>query len=196
MDSVENNQTDQRLEKLEKEVRALKNSEKTSSKTKDENVNISRRQFLKKAGLGTAGLAMLGLAPASALDVRSNDFNVYTSSSETQALTIDSNQNVEVTDGELRVQGSIKDGAGNKMLDNVVDSGQVALSSGSAVVDTGLSTTSATFSLAIGVNDPDADAKVSGRLYWDDSAGTYKVEIVETETSANPTVNYDIIRVR
>lgn len=62
---------------------------------------------------------------------------------------------------------------------NVVASGQVSLSSGTAVVDTALSATDATFQLALGIDDPGADAKVSGRLFWDDSAGTYKIEIVE-----------------
>lgn len=81
-------------------------------------------------------------------------------------------------------------------LDAVV-SGQTTLSSGSATVDTAISTTDATFMLALGVDDPNADCKVSGRLFWDDSAGTYKVEIVETQTTVgNPTVNYDVIRVR
>lgn len=76
-------------------------------------------------------------------------------------------------------------------------SGQVTLSSGLATVDTGLSITDATFYLALGVDDPDADAKVTGRLFWDDSAGTYKIEIVEDGTSVgNPTVNYDVLRVR
>lgn len=79
---------------------------------------------------------------------------------------------------------------------NVVASGQVSLTSGTAVVDTGLSATDATFQLALGIDDPAADAKVSGRLFWDDSAGTYKVEIVEQETAVDPTVNYDIVRVR
>jgi hypothetical protein len=69
--------------------------------------------------------------------------------------------------------------------------------SGTATVDTGLSTTDATFTLALGIDDPDADAKIAGRLFWDDSAGTYKIEIVEDGTSVgNPTVNYDVVRVR
>jgi hypothetical protein len=50
--------------------------------------------------------------------------------------------------------------------------------------------------LALGVDDPDADAEVAGALFWDDSAGEYEVRIRETDTDVNPTVNYDIIRVR
>jgi hypothetical protein len=93
--------------------------------------------------------------------------------------------------------GLYTDSSGNTMLDSVVDTGQVTLSSGTAVVDTAITAVDATFMLSVGVDDPNADTKVAGRLFWDDSAGTYKVEIVEQETSVgNPTVNYDIIRVR
>lgn len=86
---------------------------------------------------------------------------------------------------------------GNVMAKSVAASGQTTLSSGTAVVDTGISATDATFSLALGIDDPNADAKITGRLFWDDSAGTYKIEIVEDGTSVgNPTVNYDVVRVR
>jgi hypothetical protein len=78
-----------------------------------------------------------------------------------------------------------------------VASGQTTLSSGSAVVTTGITATDATFFLGLGLDDPDADAKVAARLFWDDSAGEYKIEFVEDGTSVgNPTVNYDILRVR
>ena len=86
---------------------------------------------------------------------------------------------------------------GNTALLAVAASGSVTLSSGVGTVDTGLSDAQATFLLGLGVDDPNADTKITGRLFWNDSAGTYHVEIVEDETSVgNPTVNYDIIRVR
>jgi hypothetical protein len=51
--------------------------------------------------------------------------------------------------------------------------------------------------LALGIDDPNADAEVAGSLFWDDSAGNYEIRIRETETSVgNPTVNYDVLRVR
>lgn len=85
----------------------------------------------------------------------------------------------------------------NTIAQSVAASGQVTLSNSSGIVDTGLSATDATFNLAIGIDDPNADCKISGRLFWDDSAGTYKVEVKESGTSVgNPTVNYDIVRVR
>jgi hypothetical protein len=86
---------------------------------------------------------------------------------------------------------------GNSALLSIVDSGQVQLSGGNATVDTGLGAVDATFYLALGIDDPNADAKVAGRLFWDDSAGTYKIEIVEDGTEVgNLTVNYDVLRVR
>ncbi|AGM11361.1 hypothetical protein M199_gp031 [Halogranum tailed virus 1] len=102
----------------------------------------------------------------------------------------------EVLNGPIRAP-SFEDSSGNTMMSNVAASGQVTLTSNNAVVDTGISAIDATFTLAIGIDDPDADTKVSGRLFWDDSSGTYKVELVENGTDVgNPTVNYDIIRVR
>lgn len=86
---------------------------------------------------------------------------------------------------------------GDTLAQSVVASGQVTLSSGEATVDTGISATDATFNLALGVDDPNADVDLSGRLFWDDSAGTYKIDIVEATTSVgNPTANYDVVRVR
>jgi len=90
----------------------------------------------------------------------------------------------------------ITDTSNNKMLQGVVATGQVTLSNNLAEVSTGISTTDATFMLALGIDDPNADAEVAGALYWDDSVGQYEVRIRETETNVNPTVNYDIVRVR
>lgn len=106
------------------------------------------------------------------------------------------------TTNHLQAGGTVD---GNKLSVNggetiaqmVAASGQVQLSSGSAIVSTNVSAVDATFNLALGVDDPGADCKVTGRLFWDDSAGTYKVEMMEDGTSVgNPTINYDVIRVR
>lgn len=103
-----------------------------------------------------------------------------------------------VQDGPLSIASNshIEDSGGNVMAQNVAATGQTGLTSGTAVVDTGLSNSDATFMLALGIDDPNADAKVSGQLFWDDSVGTYKVEIKEQETEVSPNVNYDVIRVR
>lgn len=101
------------------------------------------------------------------------------------------------TVNNLKVENRVDDANGNVIAQSVVDSNNVTLSTGDAVIDTGISTAGATFYVPFGISDPDADTKVSVRQFWDDSAGTYKVEFVEQGTSVgNPTVNYDIIRVR
>jgi len=94
------------------------------------------------------------------------------------------------------VTDSIGAGGGGPTYTNIA-SGETQLTNGTAKVDTGVSETDATFFTALGIDDADADVKVSARLMWDDSAGTYKLELAEdTTTVGNPTVNYDIIRVR
>lgn len=103
----------------------------------------------------------------------------------------------DIVGGMVDAGLSYNDSGNSVSLDQSGGSGQVTLSSGKAVVNTGISATDATFMLALGINDPAADCKVTGRFFWDDSAGTYKIEIIEDGTSVgNPTVNYDIVRVR
>lgn len=80
---------------------------------------------------------------------------------------------------------------------NVVASGQVTLAGGEATIGTGIADVDATFMLSLGVDDPNADTELAGRLFWDDTAGTYQIRIVEQVTTVgNPTANYDIVRVR
>jgi hypothetical protein len=78
----------------------------------------------------------------------------------------------------------------------IVKSGSVTLSSGSASIDTGVaSSTTATFFVAIGPTT--ADAEVAADIRDDSGTSTYQVDIQETDTSVgNPTVEYDVIRVR
>jgi len=86
---------------------------------------------------------------------------------------------------------------GNTLAQAIVDSGQVSLSSGSATVSTGITATDATFWPAIGVDDPGADVTgLAAQLDFDTSTGEYLLTIKETDSSQNPTVNYDIVRVR
>jgi hypothetical protein len=85
---------------------------------------------------------------------------------------------------------SLQDRSGTNAFIEVVASGSVQLSSGSATV-TVESASGTTYYLALGT---DANSKVSGRVFDD---GDVKVEIVETDTSVgNPTVEYDVLRVR
>lgn len=78
----------------------------------------------------------------------------------------------------------------------IVASGAVALSSGVVSIDTGVaSSETATFYVALG---PDTqDAEVAADIRDDSGSSTYQVDIQETDTSVgNPTVNYDVERVR
>ena len=133
--------------------------------------------------------------------------NLIADQVETAALVGLNTLNGAITDTEISslTGGNLGvDGSGNLAVEtgtflpgSVAATGQVTLSGGVATVDTGLSATDATFVLGLGIDDPAANCKVSGRLFWDDTAGTYKVEIVEQETGVgNPTVNYDILRIR
>lgn len=83
---------------------------------------------------------------------------------------------------------------------NIVASGQVQLQDGTAVISTGVTQPVATFNLALGVPDPDVDAKVAGRAFWDESAGAdgeQKIELVESGSDVgNPVVAFDVERVR
>jgi len=94
-----------KLEKIIEQKVDQRLQKKTQSRTKDKNKyeKLDRRQFMKKAGLGTAGLAALGLAPASALNINSNEFSVSTGpdpDSLTEHLSI-GNGNVKITNGNL-----------------------------------------------------------------------------------------------
>lgn len=113
------------------------------------------------------------------------------SGDEAYPATADDSETLATETLDIEEGGTIE-----RALTAVAATGQVSLSSGVGTVDTGISATDATFYLALGVDDPGADAKVTGRLFWDDSAGTYKVEVVEDGTSQNPIVNYDVLRVR
>lgn len=119
-------------------------------------------------------------------------------------VTVDFTEHSRYTDAEaqdavggMAVDGLNYDDPADELGLNVVESGQVQLSNGEATVSTNLSTTDATFYPAIGVDDPGQDTQVSAYLRWDDSANAYDIKFVESETTVgNPTVNYDIVRVR
>ena len=214
----------ERLDRLEEENRKLKDkvdklSQENEYTSSDEEINdeagVSRRQFLKMLGLGAGSLALSSVAAGttwSKVTPRTQGTSDIKSEVAMKGLTGSSSSfdidgttktlfsvqdggPVKVKNTSLKINSGLKDGSGSLMAQSVVATGQVSLSSGTAVVDTGISVTDATFTLALGIDNPNADAKVSGRIFWDDSAGTYKVEIVE-QTAVNPTVNYDVVRVR
>lgn len=155
----------------------------------------TKRDVLRGAALlgGAAASASLGtLAAVGNAAAQSGSGTIGTQDAPLDAIYVDNlHQSTSTVDtNELQIDS-------NTALLARAANGQVQLSSGAATVDTGISATDATFYLGLGIDDPGADCKVAGRLFWDDSAGTYKVEIVEDGTSVgNPTVNYDVFRVR
>jgi len=90
----------------------------------------------------------------------------------------------------------LTDEGGNQFGMDVVTTGSVTLSSGKATIDTGVAkSNTATFMVAFGPGTDDAD--VAADIRADSSSGNYEVDIQETDTSVgNPTVEYDIVRVR
>lgn len=82
--------------------------------------------------------------------------------------------------------------------EETVVSGTVTLSSGAATVSTGVTTTPTYFDIyldASGDGGNGADVKASARAFWDNSAGEYKVEILEDGTSVgNPDIGYRVVQ--
>lgn len=100
-----------------------------------------------------------------------------------------SSKPLDVEGYAVNVQNKLTASGTNALID-VAASGSVTLSSGSAI-ETVETASGSTYYLALGTDD---NAKVSGRIFDD---GSVKVEIVETDTNVgNPTVEYDVLRVR
>jgi X-X-X-Leu-X-X-Gly heptad repeat protein len=91
--------------------------------------------------------------------------------------------------------GQVNDTAGTATLGESVASGSVTLASGTATIDTGVGVgATATFYVALGPDTDDADVAADIRAA---SGGNYEVDIQETDTAVeNPTINYDVVRVR
>ena len=101
-----------KINSLEKELAKLKNNMTSSNNEKPEETGkyISRREFLKKAGIGSLGLGAL-LSPVSAdYFIKDDNFFVQTSndggSTLSEGLFVDQNQNVDIPNGELNIQGN------------------------------------------------------------------------------------------
>lgn len=97
-------EVEQRVEKrVQEELEKRGVKEKTKSEVRNSDSKISRRQFLKKAGLGAAGLGALSILPsASALDIKDETLSIQTgtdASSLSEALSIDSSGNVTIGPG-------------------------------------------------------------------------------------------------
>ena len=98
---------DREIKELKQEIKNLKGRE-TSSKEKNTSTTMNRREFLKKAGLGAAGLGALALTPGSALDIKdSKGLQVFDGTDTgTEALDVNVGGPVEVKNADLNVKNS------------------------------------------------------------------------------------------
>lgn len=174
---------------------------------------------------GSTGIVILGAQAVSigfSIARLSGGSGFYTNSDDTTFLGCVSESNTNngySSDGvDTKFLGNYENGSGALAVDlsgatnprgmlntftvpgdyHVVTSGTVVLANGSAVVSTGFTATGANFDVRL---DPSggganaADVKVSARAFWDNTAGEYKIEILEDGTAVgNPTIGYQIIR--
>jgi X-X-X-Leu-X-X-Gly heptad repeat protein len=146
----------------------------------------------------SAGLDLLTNDINSVGTLTASTGNITTADLGTLASALDANSqditNINSLDAN-GISGTSLTISGNTVVSSVVASGSVTLSSGSATIDTGVSeSTTATFMVALGPDTDDADVATDIRAA---SGGNYEVDIQETDTSVgNPTIRYDIIRVR
>lgn len=162
----------------------------------------SRRDLLKTAGVltGTAiGGGILGATGVDRSRAASNESGTWGDPNNPQDVFVDdlldSGNNIALTapgNGEIDINRMTVNN--DLAIQSVAASGEVDLSSGSATVDTGLSASDSTYYLALGGELAD-NAKIVGRL--DLTSSTVQIELLEDGTGVgNPTVNYDVIRVR
>jgi len=186
-------------EEFERLVQAVKRELKD-----DDEFNLGERNVISRrgalagllgAGSGLGIVSMTGDVQAAGEDFSNASGTVGTDSKPLTEVNVKQAHMQSATATDIDA-GSYTVNSNNALL-AVAASGSVTLSSGTATVDTGISASGATFYLALGVDDPNADVNLAGKLFWDDSAGTYKITIDEVDTSVgNPTANYDVFRVR
>jgi len=101
---------DEKIEELQREVERLKSGGNTVriSENDSQNQGISRRQFLKKAGIGTAGIAAL-MSPVSALNIRSNALSFNNGERDYLDINTESNE-FNIKNSDLNVGSPEKSG--------------------------------------------------------------------------------------
>ena len=87
--------------KLRKDVEKLKSRLRPDNKSVRESSGMGRREFLKKTGLGIAGLAALGVSPASALNIKSDSLSFEDSTNEYLDITSGGPVNIQNADLDL-----------------------------------------------------------------------------------------------
>lgn len=102
---------EQKIKQKAKNFEGTENVKESESEHEDK-AEISRRGFLKKAGLGAAGLGALALNPVSALDLRSDDFRFYNQSSGGLQFEMESDGTIDLQGNEIKNSPSIGGGTG------------------------------------------------------------------------------------
>jgi len=107
----------ERIEKLERENEKLKQKvglEKESEERRSQ--KVSRRGFLKKIGLGAAGIGAATLIPsASALNIKDDNLDVYTGTDKNSIkkyFSVNQNGPVKIQNTDLKIENS----TGNEVI--------------------------------------------------------------------------------
>lgn len=113
-----------------------KTEEKSEKKEEDkEDEQISRRGFLKKAGLGIAGIGALAMSPASALDLRSENFRFFNESSGGLQFEMESDGTLDLQGNQIKNSPSV--GIQNPLTENLDLDGNNLVNSGTSVLEFG-----------------------------------------------------------
>lgn len=92
-------------EEARKEIQKIRPNSNSVANNSEASNGISRREFLKKAGLGTAGLAALGFSPASALNIRSNSLSFSDSNKNYLNINTDGGE-ANINNADLNLNGN------------------------------------------------------------------------------------------
>ena len=112
IDSVTKTEIIKRLQNLEKENKKLKQKLKleNSEDQSNEEEHVSRRSFLKKLGIGAAGLGAASIMPsATAFDIKGDNFQVLTGTSKSDLnkyFSVNQGGPVEIQNTDLIVKNS------------------------------------------------------------------------------------------
>ena len=120
-------------QKVEEKINEKSGETGEENKDKEE---LDRRGFLKKAGIGMAGLGALALNPVSALDLRSNDFRFFNQRSGGLQLEMESDGTLDLQGNEIKNSPSIGGGGiSNPLTEDLDLGGNNLVSEGSNVLE-------------------------------------------------------------
>jgi len=101
-------QKNKEIEKLRQKIQNLQKKEKNQTLTSNTDKKVSRRNFLKKLGLGAAGLGALSLSPTSALNIKDENLDVFTGTNNDNLqkyFSVKQGGPVQVKNTDLEIKG-------------------------------------------------------------------------------------------